>query len=1685
MRKLGSGIASRVGALAVSIAAIVGCGDNGVTPPDAAIDIDAPPPDPAQLQLSPLTRDFGTLVVGNTSTAMAFTVTNTGGDDSGAISAQIMGSGATNFSIETNGCTTLAANATCTVSVSFTPGSPGAKSANLVVSASPGGSVSAAIDGTGVSQGSLSINPSSNAFGNVVVGQTSATPATFTITNAGGATTGTLTVTQGGSDPGSFTKQSDTCNGQTLAANATCAITVSFSPASPGAKSASFTIQGSPGGNVNAAVTGTGLAPASVSINPSLQNFGSVVSGTQGGTQTFTVTNTGGVATGNLTNTLSGTDQGSFTIVSGNCAGVALNPNATCNVVVRFDPASVGSKAANLNVSGTPGGTASATLLGTGIAAGQITITPTSFTFANTTVGATSSSQTFTVTNTGGAATGALTTALAGNDPGHFTLVAGSNGCQGVVLAANGSCTIAVTFTPTTGGAKSASLSVSGTPGGTVTAGLSGTGIPPAAFTISPTSTDFGSVGTGTQTAFRTFTITNTGGQPSGTMTVSLTGAQASQFNFVSGCTGTLAAGASCTVQVRFAPNINGNAAANLVVAAGPISAIATLFGQGVDPAALAVNPSSLTFDGGDGANGEVLVGDNQILTFTLTNNGTEPTGTITFAETGANQGDYSSTHNCTFLPAGQSCTVTVTFAPTAPGTRTASIVASATPGGSVSVALTGDALARLQITTPSTNPYDFGNEIINTAAPDTVTVTVRNNRSTTQTLTLTPTFGADYSRVGGSCPATSGPIAGYATCTVIVQFLPTTVGTKTGSVLFSTGAGAVNQATQNFTGVGVDSLIITAATTSNFGPVARGTASAALSFTVTNPANAPTTGPIGTTITGTAFQIISNTCAGQTLAANTSCTIQVRFLPTVGGGSNQTATLSATATPGGTTSITLSGTGVEPAALQFNPSPTLAFGNVFSGETRDLTIVVSNPAGAATSGPVTFSKTGADSALYTLNQGAAQPNDCVSGVTALAAGASCNLRVRFSPTGQAFGNKNAASVTLSANPGTTSPVTIALTGTSVSTISAMPDPFDFGDRTVGSSTQQVFTVRNDSNNAVAITSANISSTDQTSVIANTCTTLASMATCQITVLYAPSSPGTITRTVTVNSPNGQSVIDIEAHALSAADVEFTFANTALTPYDLGSAVAGGNAGSGTFTLTNLGETTATGLAVFLTDMMNYSITSNNCGATLAFNATCSVTVRFNPAPGSSGDITAQLDANVTNDAGGVTPIHLTGRSVASGGIIVSPPTWDFNPTVVNTDANNNMTLVIQNTSANDEIFNGFVFPPFTIVSSNCMNPLPAGSNCTAVIGFHPTAPGTFEQRIVISIGPGTPYVVVRGRGLAAANVNVSTTAPTFPNTAVTASSTSTITLTNTGEVATGTITQSAITGADSPSFSKSGCTGTLAPAGQMGDSCTLTVTFSPTTVGAKSASFTIGATPGLATTTINLNANAVTNATLGISPVTQQNAGNRAVGALDPGGTVFTVTNGGAVASGNLTLALSNTNYVIDGAFVGAPSTCTNGAPLAAGAVCQFRVKFNPTSMGTHATNVTVSATPGGTVTGSITGMGTSALTVTPSTQNFGTVARGGTSGPITFTFTNNADVETGLLYTALAGTNATEFTIAADDCAGKVLTAFGQPNSTCTITMRFTPPSSGTAGAKAATLTVSGTPGNSAAAALSGTAN
>jgi len=352
--------------------------DVAIVMPDAFVppDTASPPADAvgAKLSISPLSTDYGTVEVNTASPVVTFTVSNGGDTPSGAPSLTVP----SEFAIEHTDCLTpLPPAGTCVVDVKMVPTSAGPKMGNLVVSATPGGTVTASLNGHGADAPKLTIQPANPFFGNVAPGQTS--PAiTFNVNNSGGFDSGPLSITISGTNSSDFMVMAvggTTDCGPALPSGMSCQVRVGFtSPTILRPKLAQLDVSASPGGTASAMLT----ANASyVDVSPAPFDYGQVsMSGANAPTQNFTVRNLGSANDGDLTNVsamFAGTDANMFSVAtSSSCLGARVPPGLTCTFTVTFRPDSTGPKSAQLgvgayNAAGVPAGGAKSDLTGTGI----------------------------------------------------------------------------------------------------------------------------------------------------------------------------------------------------------------------------------------------------------------------------------------------------------------------------------------------------------------------------------------------------------------------------------------------------------------------------------------------------------------------------------------------------------------------------------------------------------------------------------------------------------------------------------------------------------------------------------------------------------------------------------------------------------------------------------------------------------------------------------------------------------------------------------------------------------------------------------------------------------------------------------------------------------------------------------------------------------------------------------------------------------------------------------------------------------------------------------------------------------------------------------------------------------------------------------------------------------------------
>jgi len=313
-----------------------------------------------------------------------------------------------------------------------------------------------------VVQGAIArISPSSVNFGNQTVG-VSSVPQIVTLTNTGNIALTITSIVASGSN-GTYS-QTNTC-GTSLAAGASCTVSLKWTPGTTGNMTGSLTFtDNAPGSPQTVSLSGVGVLPI-VMLSRSSLTFPNQVVFTTSAAQTVTLTNTG---LGNLSITKVSV-SGPFTQT--NTCGTSVVAGGSCTFSVKFTPTTSGTLTGSVSITdNATGSPQKITLTGTGT---DIQFTPTSLNFGNQPVGTKSLAKKITLSNKASVSVSITSISITGTNKGDF---AETNTC-GTTVKAGASCTITVTFTPAAKGKRTASVSVSDTGGGSPqTVGLSGTG---------------------------------------------------------------------------------------------------------------------------------------------------------------------------------------------------------------------------------------------------------------------------------------------------------------------------------------------------------------------------------------------------------------------------------------------------------------------------------------------------------------------------------------------------------------------------------------------------------------------------------------------------------------------------------------------------------------------------------------------------------------------------------------------------------------------------------------------------------------------------------------------------------------------------------------------------------------------------------------------------------------------------------------------------------------------------------------------------------------------------------------------------------------------------------------------------------------------------------------------------------
>jgi hypothetical protein len=320
-----------------------------------------------------------------------------------------------------------------------------------------------------LTSGAVNIYPAGLAFFDQLVGTLSPGEAVTLVNNG----TTALAVTKIAATSGFA--QTNNC-GTSVAAGASCTITVQFKPSTAAVHTGTLTVTDSATGSPQViSLQGTGVTNA-INFTPSSLNFDSQPMGVAGGPVSVTMTNIAGTAA-----TIDSIKASGDFAQTNNC-GAKLNPapSMACLITITFKPSAAGARAGAITVTDSaPGSPHVINLSGIG-GVSSVAFSPATLAFGNTNLGKSSMAKTVTVTNNN---TTPITFISIVSD-GDYTE---SNTC-GTSLNAGSACTVTVSFSPTGSGKRSGRVTFSDTdPSNLQTLTLSGVGVvPTSTVAISP-----------------------------------------------------------------------------------------------------------------------------------------------------------------------------------------------------------------------------------------------------------------------------------------------------------------------------------------------------------------------------------------------------------------------------------------------------------------------------------------------------------------------------------------------------------------------------------------------------------------------------------------------------------------------------------------------------------------------------------------------------------------------------------------------------------------------------------------------------------------------------------------------------------------------------------------------------------------------------------------------------------------------------------------------------------------------------------------------------------------------------------------------------------------------------------------------------------------------------------------------
>jgi hypothetical protein len=676
------------------------------------------------------------------------------------------------------------------------------------------------------------------------------------------------------------------------------------------------------------------------------------------------------------------------------------------------------------------------------------------------------------------------------------------------------------------------------------------------------------------------------------------------------------------------------------------------------------------------------------------------------------------------------------------------------------------------------------------------------------------------------------------------------------------------------------------------------------------------------------------------TLSPGQAVTLQVQLKPPAAGSLTSQLAITSNASGGRTDLIALTGLGAVPESRQLTIGPAaLAFGSVTVGTAKVLSVALTSTGPS----PVTVNAASISGSGYSLI-GAAFP-------MTLSPAQTVNLQVQFAPTAAGDGGGQLA-VSSNSSGGRVTSVALGATGI------AAPNPqlslsltrLSFGNVTIDAPATLAVVLTSTGTSPVTVNAAGISGTGYSLIGAAFPIILSPAQTVTLQVKFAPTTAGSASGQLTVNSNfsgGSTAAVALSGTGIAAPNPQLSLS---LTKLNFSNITINAPA-TLPVVLTSTGTSAVTVNSASLSGS-GYTLIGAAFPITLSPGQTATLQVKF--APTVAGGASGQLTISSNSSSGSTAAVALSGTGLAAANplLSLSLSQLTFGNVTINTPTTLPIVLTSTGTSAvtiNAATLSG---TGYNLIGTAFPITLSPGQTATLQVKFAPTVAGGAAGQLTISSNSSTgntATVTLSGTGIAAANpqLSLSLSQLSFGNVTINAPATLPIVLTSTGT--------SAVT-VNSASLSGSGYTLigaafpiTLSP----GQTATLQVKFAPTVAGGASGQLTISSnSSGGSTAAVALSGTglAAANPQLSLS-LTQLSFGNVTIDV--PATLAIVLTSTGTSPVTVNAASISGTGYSLIGAAL--PIT------LSPGQTVTLQVKFAPTVAGGASGQVIVSSNSSG----------------------------------------------------------------------------------------------------------------------------